>query len=52
MYIYHFESKLLQGQRRTIVSSWPIVDWVKLEALVNEDNDYLYENGWKLIKTE
>lgn len=49
MYIYHFESILFQGQRRIIVTSFPVRDKSKLEELANEDNNYVYESGWKLV---
>lgn len=49
MYIYHFESLLFLGQRRIIVTSFPVRDKSKLEQLANEDNDYEYEKGWKLV---
>lgn len=49
MYINHFESILFQGQRRIIITSFPVRDKSKLEALANEDNNYPVEKGWKLV---
>jgi hypothetical protein len=49
MFINHFESILFHGQRRIVVTTWPVRDKTKLESLANEDNDYPYEKGWQLV---
>jgi hypothetical protein len=49
MYINHFESILFQGMRRIVITSFPVRDKSKLEALANEDNNYSEDKEWKLI---
>jgi len=52
MYIYHFESILFTGQKKTIITSFPVRSKDLLEALANEDNNYPREKGWVLLEIQ
>lgn len=47
MFIYYFTNPLFSGQRKCIVSSFPIPDEL-LELVANYDNDYPDDRKWKL----
>lgn len=48
MYIYYFTCELFTGTQRTIITSFPVGQKIKLEQLANVDNTYPPEKGWKL----